>query len=289
MQKKDENNSARLHAVSRTMQTLEELARSTTGVTVLKLASTLGVGKGIASRLLASLLDHGYVVREAETDRYHLSLKLTSIALRHLQRVGFPGICQPILRKLSQETKELVQLSAVAENHLVVVDGAQAMQGLSIVPFVGTRVPLHATAGGKTWLASLSPEKARAAALRIRLAALTPQTIVSVERLLVELETTRRRGFAVVEGEFLDHVNAIAVPIGQARFGFFVGALAVCAPESRLPRARFSRIAPILKAAAAEIETLWPSDVLVLQDLSVAKTQKKRSHALRAVSRAIGP
>jgi DNA-binding IclR family transcriptional regulator len=271
----NENNSARLHAVSRTMQTLELLAKSTTGVTVLKLASTLEVGKGIASRLLASLLDHGYVVREAETDRYHLSLKLTSIALRHLQRVGFPAICQPILRKLSQETQELVQLSAVAEKHLVVVDGAQARQGLSIVPFVGTRVALHATAGGKAWLASLSAEEAVAATSRIRLAALTPKTIDSVERLMVELETTRRRGFAVAEGEFLDHVNAIAVPIGHGRFGFFVGALAVCAPESRLPRARFSRIAPILKAAAAEIETLWPSDALVLQDLPVPKAKKK--------------
>jgi DNA-binding IclR family transcriptional regulator len=253
------------------MQTLEVLAESTAGVSVLKLANTLGIGKSIASRMLASLLDQGYVVREPETDRYHLSLKLTAIALRHAHRMGFPAVCQPILRKLSEDTRELVQLSAVEGSHLIVVASAQAKHGLSIRSNLGIRVSLHATASGKAWLAALPKDQAVALALRNRLTALTPKSIASVEDLISELDVVRRKGYALAEGEFLEDVNAIAVSIGKARFGFVVGALAVSAPASRQPRAHLIRLAAMVQAAAMEIETVWPFDVIVLQDLPQAK------------------
>jgi DNA-binding IclR family transcriptional regulator len=275
MQRTGDNNSAHLQAVFRTMKTLEVLARSSSGTTVLKLATTLGVGKSITSRLLASLLAQGYVVRESDTDRYYLSLKLTSIALQHAHRLGFPGVCQPILRRLSEETQELVQLSAVEKDHLVVVGSAQAKRGLSIASNLGMRVALHATASGKAWLASLNNEQATARALRDGLRALTSKTIGSVERLLAELEVARRRGYALAEGEFLDHVNAIAAPIGIARFGFAVGAIAVSAPASRLDHSRLVRLAPKMRAAASEISDVWPLNVTTLQDVPHARMSNR--------------
>lgn len=253
---------APVQAVLRTMDTLEVVANSTTGVTVFELADKLNIDKGMASRLLSSLSTGGYVVRDDDSGRYRLSMKLTAIGFRYAHRLGFPAVCQPVLRRLSEETCELVQLSTVEVDRVIIIAGAQSRQGLYIQPSIGTAVSLHATASGKVWLASLAQERAVQLALKPGLKEFTKTTITTVERLMKDLEATRQSGYSLAEGEYTEHVNAIAVPIGESRFGFVVGTVAVSAPNVRFDCARMVALAPVLNQAAREIESIWPIEAV---------------------------
>jgi IclR family transcriptional regulator, acetate operon repressor len=253
---------APIQAVGRTLDTLELLATRVDGISVLELADSLSVEKSIASRLLASLLDRGYVTRDSGNDTYQLSLRLLGVASRYADKIGFPGVCQPTLEDLSQKTNELVQLSVVDGDALVLSAYAQARQQLAILPALGRNTKLHASASGKAWLASLPEDDAAELALRHGLDARTPATITEVGKLLPELAKARRDGYATATGEFTADVNSIAFPIGVKRLSKVIATIAVSAPASRLPVKRFKEVMPLVRDAAAELEAVWPLGAL---------------------------
>ena len=244
----------------RTMETLELVAEAAEGLTVLQLAAALGADKSVASRMLSSLVSSGYVTRDPVSDRHSLSLKLFGLALRNTGRTGFPVVCEPSLQRLSEELGELVQLSAVDDDHLVLVSHSQAKHRLSVMPMPGRSYPPHATSSGKAWLASMTNERALAIALRNGLVALTEKTITTLDGLLAELDRVREAGFATHDGEAAEGIRAVACAIGQERFGAVVGTVAVSAPSSRVSPEQMAELAPAVERCAREIEAVWPAD-----------------------------
>jgi IclR family acetate operon transcriptional repressor len=83
----------------------------------------------------------------------------------------------------------------------------------------------------------------------------TDRTVVTVEALLRELDEVRINGYATNWGESEIGVAAVAVVQYNSR-GDAVGALAVSAPEQRLPPSRLSYLARKLREASDEIGAL---------------------------------
>ena len=131
-------------------------------------------------------------------------------------------------------------------------------QQMRMMPLVGVVAPVHATASGKVWLASLPRPEATAVLARQGLPRLASRTITSRGHLLAQLRNVRARGYAVVDEELVDG-RAVAAPIFTA--GHVVGAVAVSGPTFRLQVAKLHRLAPIVRRAAAELEAVWVLDV----------------------------
>lgn len=261
--------------MSRTLAAIELLADAIEGVSVQQLSEDLGLEKSIASRLLKSLFDAGYVTRDDSTDTYSLSLRLLAVASRYADRVGFPTVCQPALEKLSDASSELVQLSVVENDGLLLSAYAQARQQLAILPALGRNTTLHATASGKAWLATMPEKEALKLALHHGLTEQTPNTITEVGELTEALAKVREDGFALAIGEFTEEVNSIAYPVGSDRLGSVVATVAISAPASRLDRDRIAELVPLVAETAAELEAIWPigvrrSDQLPLGDRTLA-------------------
>lgn len=259
------NASAPVQAVMRTMASLELLSSTEGGMAVGQLAHALGIEKSLASRLLNSLHAGGYVVRNAATDHYELSLKILSLASRYSDRIGFPSVVQPILTELADNVKELVQLSAIEGHGLALISHAQTRRhGLTILPIPGSYIPPHATAAGKAWLASLGDNEAIERALTFGFERLTSSTIGTVEALIKDLREVRIRGYSTNLGEYTDDINALGVAIGKGRFGKTVGTVSVSAPATRMGLVEMEEISPVLIDAASAIESIWPRHATVV-------------------------
>ena len=166
----------------------------------------------------------------------------------------------PVLQSLADETDELVQLAVIEGDHVLFVAKAEGPgHSLRLLPLVGVVAPTHATASGKVWLASLPDARALDVLRRQGLARVTSRTITSRARLLAELRSVRRDGYAITDGELDEGGRAIAAPIVHR--GRVVGAIAVSGPSSRLPLPRLKRLAPRVQRAARELEALWPHEV----------------------------
>ena len=82
---------------------------------------------------------------------------------------------------------------------------------------VGAHVPLHCTASGKLFLASMTAARRDALIERPRLEALTPTTITSPEQLRAECDAIAARGYSTDREEFIAGLNAAAVPVKDAQ------------------------------------------------------------------------
>src|SRR2546428_11821526 len=109
-----------------------------------------------------------------------------------------PGLCAPVLRALADETGEVVQRAVVGGGSVLFVAKAEGPdQRMRMVPLVGAVAPLHATASGKVWLASLSEAAAAAALTQQGLSRPAPPTDTSPARLPPQPRHVRAHAYAI--------------------------------------------------------------------------------------------
>ena len=254
-------------AAKRALIMLEFLTGRADGVGLTEICDALDLPKSIGHRLLALLIEAGFVMQHSETGRYGLTLKLTMLGLRHYTGTGLDDLAQPVLDRLAAETGELARLAVVEGERLIWVAKAQgARSGLRYDPDLdhdtGHDVVLHATATGKAWLATLPP----AVAMRIveatelqtpaRFGANVARSLDDFRRML---ETTRASGYgeAVEEGEPGTAAVAVAV-VDTAGGGATVATLSLAGPMLRFGNDRRPLLAARLTRAAQELGAIWP-------------------------------
>jgi IclR family transcriptional regulator, acetate operon repressor len=239
-----------VQSVSRALNILEELAEAEAlGVT--EVGRRLGVHKATASRLLATLAEHGLVQRDGASDKYRLGLGLIHLAGSAIAGLDLVQQARPILEELAEQTRETVNLGVLEGDGVVYIDQITGQRSIVSMSWVGRRTPLHCTSNGKVLLAFM-PEEELARRLSGRLEALTPNTVVDPDRLRSQLVEVRSRGYGHTVEELEEGLNAVAAPI-RAVDGDVVAAVSVAGPAFRLRPVELPRIARITMDAAEAI------------------------------------
>lgn len=250
---------APISAVSRAMEVLERLAIAPEGISVSELSRSLRIDKSVVSRILSSLAMQGYVQKDASSDQYQLTFKISALAYAHFGAVGFPERCLPILRELAQQTGELVELAVADGEQLWLVAKVEGWQRVRVAAYSGGPVVLHAMASGKAWLATLPKAEALRIATARDLEPITPTTITTPEALAAELEQVRRQGYAVSREELMEGATSVAVAVpSPVTRGTAVGSLVVVAPSFRMTDTVVAEIVPELQARARALSSVWP-------------------------------
>ncbi len=252
-----------ISAVNRAMAILDALSDDARGATGGQLVAKLGIEKSVVSRVLATLEQDGYVVRDAASDVFRISIKFAAMALRHVERIGLHDLCLPFLQELADSSGELVQLALVTRDGPIYVAKAVGARRIQALPLIGTEAALHASTAGKLWLATLKEEDALARVLKSGLTKRTPYTITSIDALRAEIKSVREQGYALLEQELSDDMNAVGVPIVHTRTGQMIAALMIGAPAYRFQRTQMIAAVPELKLKAArlgEVLTIVASD-----------------------------
>lgn len=228
------------------------------------IAERLELPKSGAHRLLTTLVEQGWAKQDSQTGFYRLTMRLAILGQRFYVASGLPDICQPILDKLAAVSREYVRLAVVDSESLVWVAHAQgAVSGLMYQPALATdTVPLHATASGKAWLATLPVETA----LQIVLNSPTfskpddygPNVPRTVNRVMEDLESVREKNIASVTSEAERGVSAMASVVRSGEEGAVVGTVSIAGPSVRLTEEKIAELSPVLAAAATDLSKLWP-------------------------------
>ena len=250
-------------AVDRCLSLIEVLAGEAEPLDLSGLAERVGLPNSAAHRILATLMARGWVVQEPTSQKYALSLRLSTLAFRNLDVRAVPDVVQSVLDRLARRTHEYCRLAIVEGEDLVWVARAQgATTGLRYDPDMGQEIILHATANGKAWLSTLPENEA----LRIVCARgfdtrkpAGPNCIDNVEDLRRHLDETRTRGFATAVDEAEEGTAAIAVPFlsGEGAGSEVAGTISVAGPLLRLAPGRYEELKNELDAAAEEIASIW--------------------------------
>jgi DNA-binding IclR family transcriptional regulator len=244
--------SRRIQAVDRAAGLLRAVAEAARPTSLAELAEATGLNRSTAWRLLLTLEHHGLVDRDPDGGRYVLGYEIARLGMRDGHRALVRRI-RPALTDLAGASGMAAILAIPTPTEPLTVDQVDP-PGRPEPNMVGWGLPLHATASGKLWLASLD-RREREEVLRQPLPQYTERTLVDPDALRRELGEIERTGVAVDRDEWDPGWSAIAVPV--LRDGTITAMIGVMATSMRFAEEPpQTTAAQVRRAAAAAAKSL---------------------------------
>jgi DNA-binding IclR family transcriptional regulator len=242
----------RIQAVDRAVALLKSVAASATPPTVLELARDCGINRSTAWRLLRTLEHHGLVDRDPITQRYTVGYGAVSVAAVVTDDALVRRV-RPLLAQLADATGESVTLAVAKRFNLVYVD--QVDPPNAVVPsWLGKPLPLHATSGGKAFLAWLRTDE-RDAILPADLPRYTARTVTDRDLLERELAEVRLDGYALCNREYEEFSSGASAAVLNTR-QYPVAVVNVWGPAPRNPASKLREIGGQTAQTASQIRSL---------------------------------
>ncbi|TAF82514.1 MAG: IclR family transcriptional regulator [Curvibacter sp.] len=226
-------------------------------------AEKAGITRAAARRHLLTLAALGYL--ETDGSYYWLSSKVLRFSGTYLSSARFPRAVQPTLNRLAAQTQESFSAVVLDGSEVVIVarsgndwrsSASGKAQVLAYGLHLGARLPAHATSTGRVLLAGLSEADLSEWIGRHPLRRLTAATITDTTMLLRRIDEARQQDYSLANQEHELGVQALAVPLRNAR-GQVVGALNVVAAPHRWSQDDFLHtFLPVLQDAAQELRAL---------------------------------
>jgi IclR family KDG regulon transcriptional repressor len=197
---------------SRITQVFDLLSKHPRGLTVTEVAEEIHTSKSTSSRLLASLVEAGFLERD-DAQRHYLDVRFWTWGVQAARRLAVLDIARPHVAAAVKAWQNPAYIAVVRGDQTIYLESITPSNEHAMFNLVSYAVPVYACAPGKAILA-FSSEKAQEAVLNGPLQKFTPRTLASREELARELETIRRQGYSVNRGEYYDNNHlAAAVPI----------------------------------------------------------------------------
>lgn len=212
------------------------------------IAKTMGWSTATTSRLLNTLQNKGFLIRDPSTGRYTLGGVLYFLGQIAKKSADLGQICTPILERIRDETKETAHIFIREGIERVCFAQAEGTQSIRQSTKLGTHEPLCYGATGIVLLAFQKPEE-----LGQSLAAMKDYCKdVNLQQLLMKIAITKDQGYCLKKGDSDGtHVGCIAAPIYNAD-GSVTSCLGISTHEFRFPDDP-SYFVSLIKQGAKEI------------------------------------
>ncbi len=138
------------------------------------------------------------------------TLRVAEIIAQHdpLLEIIFPVLCQ-----LRDETKETVILGKRQNNAVVYLEVIEGRHTVRYTARPGECKPLHSSAIGKVILGTFDDKRLQSLLNSMGLAQITAKTITDKDQLQIDLQKSLDRGYFMTQGENVEDVMALAVPV----------------------------------------------------------------------------
>jgi len=255
----DREDGSAIGSLSRGLVVLNVLTQAQGWLPLSEIAADSGLDASTAHRLLLSLVEAGYAVRDEEMKRYLPGPRaLSPLSLFHpltqLRREALP-----VLEFLKSQIGETCAFVLFLGQERLVVDFVRGGHPLS--PYYDTwlKSPLHGSASGRLLLAWLDESERETLLGSGPYQAYTPQTITSPKSFSEDLKRVRDVGYAVAREDTYQSLVAIGVPVVFNKELQPIGCLVVTAQSSSIPVEQEQKVAEQLNAAATLLKNGAPS------------------------------
>jgi len=220
-----------------------------------EISRALNLAKGTVQGLVRTMTLEGFLQQDPETRKYELGFKIYELGVILAGTLEINQKAVNPAQQLARSTQRLVRVGILDKNSVLVTMDATPEPQPFLSPQLGPRAPLYCTAMGRAILAFLEQHEIDAYLRGIQLLPYTLNTITEEERLLQELEETRKRGYSINREEHLLGRAAIGAPI-FGRTGSLAGSMCIVGDPSLLLGKQMQRIAKEVVKTSVEISQL---------------------------------
>jgi len=205
---------------------------------------------------------HSYAMHIFAERGFVSGVQSTTLALRMLCGANIRRECRAVLRGLVRKLGETCNLTAPDAGRVLYVERIDTAAPLRMHLQPGTWVPMHCTASGKLFLASMSILERQSILNHLSLTRSSPHTIIDRQELEIELQKIRKRDVGIDNEEFVCGMAAVAVPV-RVRNNKLVAGIACHAPTARMSLDDLLAGVPDLRLAAEAMkQVLFPASAV---------------------------
>ena len=177
-----------------------------------------GLNKSTVYDLVNTLEVTHLIHQNVGNKKYRLGIKMLEFGRLYERQNPVSTVAQKYGEAMAEKFHATVHLATYQEDQVIYLNKYESPQVLVSYSRVGKRAPMTCTGLGKAILAFL-PEEYREIHINSKeLPQLTPNSIISKEKLTKELEVTKARGYAIDDEEIELGIRCVAAPL----FFFFV-------------------------------------------------------------------
>jgi DNA-binding IclR family transcriptional regulator len=190
---------------------MELLTKEPFGLTLSEVSSKLGIPVSSTFEILHSLVECRMLSLSCK--RYRIGLKLFELS-QSINRDFFLLQCaRPYILEIRDSLKNTIHFAALDRTDVVYLSKLNFSQENASRAKVGLRLPAHLTGLGKAMLSKLSDEEIRRYYVDYDFKMVTKKSTTNVDQLLSKLAQTRKDGYAIDSGEYLENLYCVAVTI----------------------------------------------------------------------------
>ncbi|MBI4220479.1 MAG: IclR family transcriptional regulator, partial [Chloroflexi bacterium] len=197
----------------RTFDLLAALVDERKGLSPAALGRRLGIPKSTVSLMLMHFRARDVVTPAEDGHSIVIGPELIKLAFRIVSDFDIRRIARPELEWLVSETREDVYLGVRHGLEMIYIDRVEGLESIRLKVELGAPRPLHSTAVGKLLLAFSPPELLDTVLAAKGLPRRTARTITDRVALEKHLAAIRKQGYAIGDGENVEEIAAIAVPV----------------------------------------------------------------------------
>jgi IclR family KDG regulon transcriptional repressor len=199
---------------------------------ITEIAQSLQMGKSTVHRIVSTLAEEGFLVKDPETQKYRLGYSVLALCGVVTANLDIYNESLPIVRKLVDTVGETAHIGILEGMDVIYLLKVECNHYVRFLTHVGRRNPLHCTSSGKVLLAHKEPSFIQNY-LSSGLKAYTANTIHHPDQLLKELAAIKKQGYATSYEELLEGVHSVAAPVYDYS-GQVVAAVTVVGPKQRM-------------------------------------------------------
>ncbi|WP_250528303.1 IclR family transcriptional regulator [Caballeronia sp. GAWG2-1] len=239
-------------ALARGLDVLRRIAAADAPVSNRELTEWTGIPKPTVSRITATLVGTGLLLRLPDSERFVLTASVLEFSNGFFRNFDIRARARPYLIALAEETGLSVQLAVRDQLEMVVIDAIRPRSAVLVLRLeVGETMDLTCTAMGRAYLSVLSQADRESLIGSLQIASGDDWPHIAMG-LLRGVEDTHRNGFATSGNELQLGLNAIAAgfigPSGERYSVNCSGAAHQC-PEETL----IETVAPALLRCVSQI------------------------------------
>lgn len=239
--------------LSRGLEMLELLSEHPEGLELRQIAKAMGMPKSSAFNLLHTLSQYKYLRRPDNSPRYQLSLRMFEVGSAAVNHVDVTGVLRQYMADISRACNETMHCGIMSGLDVLYIDKVESTQSIRMSSHVGVRMPLHATAMGKAFLACFTDGQVRGMYGERTLEPLTKNTVTDMNELLGQLAVVRQAGYATENQESNLNVSCVGVAI-RGRDDLPAYALSISAPSFRMGEGEIAAYGQMLLRAQRKIQ-----------------------------------
>jgi DNA-binding IclR family transcriptional regulator len=201
-------------AATRTLRVLRFLAAQPEPVPLDRISRACGLPRSTAYHLITAMIEEGFVVHLADEHRFGLGVAAFEVGTGFSRQEPLQRISRRTLADLVDRTGQTAHLAVLHGRDVLYVVEERAPGRPPLVTDVGVRLPAALTASGRAILSALPSAHVRALypdpSAFVDRHGTGPRTLSALRSLLT---ATRRRGYAIEQGEVTPGFASVAMPV----------------------------------------------------------------------------